>query len=347
MAQVKKVSNNVLSRLFDTPLAITESKLSEIISFIEARESGLHVDMSDVAANSESSTYSVIDGVAVIPVEGILAPKMDLLTRFSGGTSIDSLVFDFQEALDRPDVQSIVLAIDSPGGDASNIANIADMIYAARGDKPIVSVIDPSGYSGAYWIASAADKVYMSSSTSGAGSVGVVTAHRDVSGAETNKGVKTTEIYAGQYKRIASQYAPLSDAGKSELQSRVDYVHSIFIDAITTNRNMNVNAGMKSGALDGKTFIGQQAVDVGLADGIESLDTVINCLSLSPGVFLLFGTAGMSLSAKEILERGPAILNQKSALKPQGKTMSRRLFFKMSPKEQSDFVIKQKGLVID
>ena len=82
-------------------------------------------------------SVTVRDGIAVIPVTGPIMRYANLFTRISGATSTQELATDLQAALDDPKIKGIVLNIDSPGGEASGINELADMIYAVRERKPI------------------------------------------------------------------------------------------------------------------------------------------------------------------------------------------------------------------
>ncbi|MDA8431999.1 MAG: S49 family peptidase [Nitrospiraceae bacterium] len=297
---MKKDRHRVSHAFFGSPLALLSEKRAEIKNFLEAWESGAKIDdlapfqparansrlplQKNVAVVDDSPTtppysdrYSVINGVAVLPVYDVIGPRMNMLMWFSGGTSLELLTQDFIEARDRADVHSILMDFDTPGGDASNLSNLSDIIFASRGTKPVIAVVNPSCYSGGYWLASACDKVFMASTTAGAGSIGVVVEHRDYSGQQKMRGVVTTEVYAGKYKRIASNYKPLTDEGKAYLQDRADYVYSLFVDEVARNRGVSAKKVLSAMA-EGRIFMGQQAVDAGLADGIESFDIIIDRL---------------------------------------------------------------------
>ena len=99
-------------------------------------------------------------------------------------------------------------------------------------------------------------------------------AHVDISGAEKQAGVKTTEITAGKYKRVASQYGPLTEDGRSDIQSKVDYIYSVFVDDVARNRGVDAAMVVKNMA-DGRVFIGRQAVDAGLVDGVATLEEIV------------------------------------------------------------------------
>ena len=261
--------------------AITPDMLAEIQSIYGRHLRGDKIDLQQLTAatgivfDNQPKNYSVQDGVAVIPVDGVIAKKMNLMTRISGGTSSDLVGRDFEAALNDRSVEAIVLAIDSPGGTVDGTPELAQIIAAARGKKPVCAVTDGMMCSAAYWIGSAADRVFISSEVAMVGSIGVVSQHVDVSASEAKQGIKTTEIYAGKYKRIASQYAPLTTEGRQSIQDAVDHVYSVFIDAVANHRNTDAETVLGSMA-DGRVFHGSQAITAGLVDGVATLSDTIN-----------------------------------------------------------------------
>jgi ClpP class serine protease len=99
-----------------------------------------------------------------------------------------------------------------------------------------------------------------------------------MSGAEEKAGVKTTEVYAGQYKRIASAYEPLSKAGRQSIQDQVDYTYALFVGAVAQQRGVSEEKVLKDMA-DGRVFMGQQAIDAGLVDGVSTLGALVRQLN--------------------------------------------------------------------
>ncbi|MCC3862679.1 S49 family peptidase, partial [Emcibacteraceae bacterium Y4] len=99
------------------------------------------------------------ENIAVLPLVGPLFRYANLFTQVSGASSYELLAKDFTAALENPEVQAIVLNIDSPGGEVNGCAELADMIYEARGRKPVIAYASGDAASGAYWIAAAADEI--------------------------------------------------------------------------------------------------------------------------------------------------------------------------------------------
>lgn len=120
------------------------------------------------------NTYAVSTrgGVVVIPVTGPLFRHANLLTAVCGATSYELLAQDFNKALNDPNISAILFDVDNPSGEVNGCSELADMIYNARGKKPILAYASGSCCSGAYWIASACDKI-MAADTAILGSIGV------------------------------------------------------------------------------------------------------------------------------------------------------------------------------
>lgn len=276
------------------PWAIKPETLKAMCEIYD-RHAGADLDLEKIKTasavfNSQARDYSVIEGVAVLDVVGVLGKRFDMFTSICGGASTQRLQAELAQALADPGVHSILLNVDSPGGEVDGVQALSTDIFKARADKPVVALIDGVGASGAYWIASAAGEVYLAGDTVVAGSIGVVTAHKDVSGAEEKRGVKTTEITAGKYKRIASNYAPLSAEGQQSLQEVVDHIYSVFVNDVARNRGVSADVVLKDMA-DGRVFLGQQAIDAGLADGFSTLAELIAELNTEYSARVIGATA--------------------------------------------------------
>lgn len=273
--------------IINSPWAIMPAKLLEIGEVYATHLRGDKIDIKAVEARigrplqNDAQGYDVVNGVAVIPVYGVIAKRANLFMQVSGGASSELIGRDLQAALADPAVKSVILDIDSPGGTVDGTAQLADMVRQARSQKPVVSLASGCMASAAYWIGSSASEVYIADSTTMVGSIGVVTSHVDMSGAEAQRGVKTTEISAGKYKRIASQYGPLSPEGFASIQSQMDYLYELFVDAVAINRSVSTDKVLTDMA-DGRVFVGQQAIDAGLVDGVSTMDDLIAKLSSQP-----------------------------------------------------------------
>jgi signal peptide peptidase SppA len=267
--------------IINAPWAITPDMLSEVQNIYARHLRGEKIDLDALSAStginfaSEPKGYTVDNGVAVLPIDGVIAKRMNLFSKISGGVSSELVGRDFLAAMADRSVEAIVLAIDSPGGTVDGTPELAQLIHEARGVKPILACTDGMMCSAAYWIGSAADQVFISSEVAMVGSIGVVAKHLDVSKAEEKQGIKTTEITAGKYKRAASQYGPLTEEGKAQIQEAIDHVYAVFVEDVARNRGTDV-AQVLSAMADGRVFHGSQAINAGLVDGVSTLAATMN-----------------------------------------------------------------------
>lgn len=248
------------------PWAITETALNNILTIASRQNESIEAVSAKLGRDLDNTYVTEVrDGVAVIPVVGPLFRYANLFTAISGASSYEVLAKDFNSALEDPDVHSIVLDIDSPGGEVNGCAEFANMIYESRGTKPIIAYASGDAASGAYWIASACDQI-IASETSLLGSIGVVAVYRD------SNDQNVLEIVSSQspYKRLD----PNSDNGKSRLQSRIDDLASVFIDSIAKHRGVDPPTVLKEFG-GGDVFVGKNAIRSGLADDVGSLENII------------------------------------------------------------------------
>jgi len=269
--------------IINGPWAITPEMLNEIRSIYAKHLRGEKINIKDIEAqtgkpmNKNEQGYEVINNTAVIPIEGVIAKKMNLFSQISGGAAAQLIERDIKNALSDPLVNKIILYIDSPGGTIDGTFELANFIFESRGKKPIIAFTDGMMLSAAYAIGASADKVFISGDTASVGSIGVVAAHEDISKLEEKIGIKTTEIYSGKYKRITSQYAPLSDEGRKTIQDEVDYLFSIFVNDIAKFRGVSSEEVITRMSTEVKKyFTGKESISAGLVDGVSTLDKLIN-----------------------------------------------------------------------
>jgi signal peptide peptidase SppA len=210
--------------------------------------------------------------VAVVTIQGPLTQRATMnMCGFSDGyDAIENRVCD---ALENEDVGAVVLAIDSPGGDAAGLFEAIDRMLAvkARAGKPVYAYADECIASAAYALACIADRIFMP--TSGEiGSVGCLAIHCDETARNEKEGLKYTIFRSGPRKAEGNPIEPLTDAASQQLQARVDTLADQFIRFVAARRNMNPE---QVKALGGAMFFGPAARSSGLIDGIGSLDTTL------------------------------------------------------------------------
>lgn len=256
------------------PWAMTPAML-ETISSIARREneSPEAVEARLGRPLQNTRTVSMRGDVAVVPVSGPMLRYANMFSRVSGATSLEQLAQDFTAAVDDPAVRAIVLNFDSPGGQASGIAEFAQMVRAAA--KPVVAYVDGSAASAAYWIASAADEIVISK-TGEVGSIGAVVA------------IDTGKKSSGAIEIVSSQSPKkrvdvTTDEGRSLIQARIDAFAQVFIEDVARYRGVDVATVLEKFG-QGDMRMGESAVTLGMADRVGTLEEVIAGLQSSqPG----------------------------------------------------------------
>lgn len=206
--------------------------------------------------------------VAVIPVIGPIYSFGNYIWR---GSSINTIAKDFNSALENPDVSAIVFNFHTPGGEITGCNDLANMIYEARGKKPIISFSCGLFASAGYWFGSAADKVIISK-TAESGSIGIVSIYTDYSKFDEKIGIQEIEIISSQSPK-KYQKATTTE-GKAETQRIVDELADVFITTVARNRGVTPET-VTSKFGQGSVLVGQSAADAGLADGIGSIESII------------------------------------------------------------------------
>ncbi|PWG61766.1 S49 family peptidase [Spiribacter halobius] len=255
-----------------TPWAITEDHLRVILD-IASRDNATPEAVAARLGRDLENTYEVEyrDGVAVLSVEGPLFRYANLFTRVSGATSYELLAQDFQAAIDDDQVRAVLLNINSPGGEADGNAEFAEMIYRARGTKPIVAYVGGLGASAAYWIASAADEV-IAHETAMLGSIGVRTALVDDSERMAMEGLREYVIVSSQSPDKALDPAEASD--RARVQQLVDDLAAVFVAKVARNRGVEESVVLEDFGR-GDILVGQKAVDAGLADRLGTYEDTV------------------------------------------------------------------------
>ena len=264
----------------ETPWALLPGTLEAICEVVALRATGERLPAAEVQARigtgpAQRPTSSV-GAVAVIPVYGVIMPRAGVFTDISGGTSIDQLQQDFRAAMADPEVGAVLFDIDSPGGSASLVPEFAAEVYQARGQKPVVAVANTLAASAAYWIASQADELVVSPSAY-VGSIGVYAAHDDISGAQAQRGVRTTLVGAGKHKLEGNPYEPLTDEARATMQARVDEVYDMFVAAVARGRGASP-ADVREGYAEGRVASARQALQLGMADRVGTFEGALGRL---------------------------------------------------------------------
>lgn len=270
--------------LREHPWAILPDAFDLVVEVLDRRIDGIDLSAEEIQARIEAARRSPAPAaapgsVAVLPVYGVLAHRMHLFSNVSqSGTSSEALTLAFRAALADPNVSTIVLDIDSPGGSVFGIQELADTIHESRGRKPVVAVANSLAASAAYWIAAQADELVVSPGGQ-VGSIGVFAAHDDVSKAAEAQGLRRTYISAGKYKVEGNPFEPLGDEARTEMQRVVDAYYDRFVRAVARGRGVSLTA-VREGFGQGRTVISSEAVAAGMADREGTLQETLDRIAV-------------------------------------------------------------------
>jgi signal peptide peptidase SppA len=207
--------------------------------------------------------------VRVIDIAGPIVPHAGMMDNTSSSMrSVEGIQSDLRAAVADETVKQIMLHIDSPGGSAELIPEIAAEIRDARKSKPITAMANTMAGSGAYWIASAADEIVVTPSGS-VGSIGVYGAHEDISALQEREGVRTTLVSAGKFKVEGNPFEPLTEDARAEMQRRVDAIYKTFVKEVATGRGITAKK-VEDDFGQGRMVMAVDAVERGMADRVAT-----------------------------------------------------------------------------
>jgi signal peptide peptidase SppA len=257
------------------PWAILPEKLNAIVAFLELKANGVVLSEEEIAARigAQRNPAQSVGSIAIVPVYGVLAKRMDMMTAISGGTSADQLTEAINVLVDDSSVSAIVLDVDSPGGSVAGMTEAAGTIRAASKQKPIIAISNNLMASAAYWLGSGASEIVVSPSAM-IGSIGVFNVHVDETKKNEQDGLSITIIRSGPNKAIDSGAEPLTDEARAEIQSHVDYYADLFRSDVAKGRSIPVSTVLDRFG-EGKVFNAKQAVALGVADRVGTLGEVI------------------------------------------------------------------------
>lgn len=225
------------------------------------------------SAVSGSMMYGMVGTTAVIPVFGALVNRFNSTYGFI--TGYNYIKNAIATALADESVDSIILDINSGGGEVAGCFETVDYIKAARSQKEIHAVVDSSCYSAAYAIASACTSIKATPS-SGIGSVGVVAMHASYEKMLENEGISVTFIKAGEHKVDGNPYEELTDSVKANMQKRIDATYRDFVSLVSANRSLAVEDVVKTQAA---CYTAQDAKSIGLIDDVISVEGAVKLIT--------------------------------------------------------------------
>lgn len=304
--------------LMTGPWAILPEQLLELQAIYATHMRGEKIDLGAVEASlgrplaSDMQDYTVEPGgVGKLVVSGVMAPKANMFMRISGGVSTQMLAKQFDSMAADPRVRSACIAWDSPGGNVLAVPQAAESLKALAAAKPTVSVSENTMASAAYWVGSAAGSLFVSGGTDMVGSLGVISRI-----AWDKADPNSMELVRGKYKRASSNGNPPSAEVVAYHEAQIDHLYTLLINAVADNRGTSAENVLARMA-DGRVFIGQQAIDAGLVDGVSTVDAMVEKLATNPAAYASRRKAVFALGAL-----GAPTAQAESTAQSQGETES-------------------------
>ncbi len=266
----------IAARIYNTPLLIHPDKATVIESVLRKAQAGsLDVEAAGPVTRPTGNGYSMTaGGVAVIRVFGTLMHRALGLNAISGGTSYTRLASVIDAAAKDADAKAILLEIDSPGGEASGLYDLAQRIIEARQEKPVWAIANEEAFSAAFAIAVSADRV-LATPTGMVGSIGVIALHLDQSKRDAKQGLTYTAIFAGAHKNDLTSHAPLNGDARERMQAIIDSHYDAFVTHVADRRGVEPEAVRRTEA---GILLTKEAIALNLIDGIASFSEAVESL---------------------------------------------------------------------
>ena len=243
------------------------------------------VDSKNVDAGADADVDIGADSVAVTPALKRQRPtrttRKGAVNTYTGSgatgviaadqeASADNIIGSLRDAFDADEALGVILRINSPGGSPVQSGYIFDEIRRlkeTRPDFPVYAVIMDLGASGAYYIAAAADEIY-ADKASLVGSIGVIGSGFGFVDTMEKLGVERRLYTSGEHKAFLDPFSPQNEEEKEFWQGVLKVTHKQFISQVKLGRGERLNE--TPDMFSGLVWTGEQAVDMGLVDGLSS-----------------------------------------------------------------------------
>ncbi|WP_415034249.1 S49 family peptidase [Azonexus sp.] len=204
--------------------------------------------------------------VALVQLRGVIAPQSE--------ASAENLVASLNSAFEAPNSQAVILRINSPGGSPVQAGMVNDEIRRLRAkypDKPLYAVVEDICASGGYYIAAAADQIYVDKASI-IGSIGVLMDGFGFSGTMEKLGVERRLLTAGENKGFLDPFSPQVEGQTAHAKALLANIHAQFVQVVREGRGKRLKEDEQT--FSGLMWTGEQSLALGLADALGSVDSV-------------------------------------------------------------------------
>lgn len=203
---------------------------------------------------------------AMIDLQGVIQPK--------GESNAENIIAALNSAYEQQHVAGVILRINSPGGSPVQAGMVNDEIRRLRSkhpDKPLYAVVEDMCASGGYFVAVAADRIYVNQASI-VGSIGVLMDGFGFTGTMEKLGVDRRLLTAGENKGFLDPFSPQASQHREHAQTMLNDIHKQFIDVVKTGRGSRLKETPEM--FSGLMWTGAQSIQLGLADELGSVDSV-------------------------------------------------------------------------
>ena len=356
--------HRLAAKYMNTPLLISSKGAVETFSYLEARNEGSMYtsilekteklfgtadkpEMLTRERTKKTTDVAYADSeFAFIPITGPLTYQTTGMEAFCGGQSYQNIQLLAEDAIANPAVSTIIMDIDSGGGEAYSVFEVASLIKAKANaaGKRLVAYVDGTSASAAYALATAADEIIINPMAE-VGSIGVVVKMQNVNEAKKKAGIEDTFVFAGDSKIPFKADGSFREDFISGVQAKVDALYEGFVSHVASLRGISEEVVRGTQA---KTFDANTAVELGLADKImtreeffEDLEGVSSTDKVTGGSMPLLSKED---ETKESLENmsNPEMTAQMAELQEQMTAMSAQLETVTAAKAEAEAALSAK-----
>ena len=266
---------NVAALLAGTVWAVEPEKLRQIGALVETfGPDGVRAEEGEGPKqwnDYHAEPVTVENGIATVPVDGVMMRRANMMMSYSGGTSTDILARTLRTLGADDSVKGIVLRINSPGGTVDGIDAVTRAVKYAAAEKPVYALADSAALSGGMWLGVSATKFFATPDAL-VGSIGVIATRYDFSGAMAAAGVREHIFRAGTYKALGQQSEPLTENEVTEEQRILDNYYQLFVNHVAESRGITPEAVVETQA---RVYGANEAVALNLIDSVKTYEDVI------------------------------------------------------------------------
>lgn len=266
-----------LAEFLSQPLMLDQSYMARLHSMVRSGEAS-HIEpiRNEVRLAAENQAKSAKGQssriTAVLPICGVIDQRDSWMLQMFGGTALDSLLEALSICMNEDRIGGVIFDFASPGGSSFGVKEVADCIASCRKEKPIVSVSNSIMASAAYYLGSAASRVYATPS-SVSGSIGVYLEHEDHTKANEQDGITKTIIRVPEFKAEGHPDEPLTDAARSQMEARCVEIYDMFTSDVARYRGTD-QATVKAEYGMGRTLSSANALACGMIDRVATFSEV-------------------------------------------------------------------------